>query len=225
MFRWNTRIGWIVATALQLSTAGCGLPLLDLSAGYPPVSRSEAIAIAEQYATHEWIANEQNIYRGRDGDGIPVLTPNWTVGQVNRGVAYQWGGFATLEQFDADLAAGKFAGDVNCSKPDESRFAVGVDCSGLVSRCWKLPVKHSTRSLPGICMRLRDAAELRPGDILDYFDAHVVLFKEFVDPGRTKIRCYEARGHGVMISEYDLGTMLREGFKPYRYRRITDSNP
>jgi hypothetical protein len=222
MLRRNTLVTWVIATGLQLLVTGCGPSFLDLSAGYPPVSRSEALAIAEQYANHEWTAGPQHIFRGRDGDGIPVRTPAWTVGQTNRGVAYQWGGFASIEEFDTGLAGGKFAGDVDFSKPDESRFAVGVDCSGLVSRCWKVPVKHSTRSLPGICVRLPDAADLRPGDILDYFDAHVVLFKEFADPARSKIRCYEAKGNQVIISEHDLAAMLREGFKPYRYKRITE---
>lgn len=180
------------------------------------------MAIAEAYANHEWTAREQHIYRGRDGDGIQVWTPDWTIGQVNRGIPYQWDGFSTIEQFDAGLAAGKFAGDVYHSKPDGSRFAVGVDCSGFVSRCWKLPVKHSTRSFPGICVRLRDPTELLAGDILDNFDAHVVLFKDFVDSGHTKICCYEARGKGVIVSEYDLPDLLREGFKPYRYKRITN---
>ena len=222
MLRWNTLVSTVVTTGFLFSFAGCGSSLLDLSAGYPPVSRDEAIRTADRYASHEWKAGEQNIFRGRDGDGIPVRTPNWTVGRINRGVAYQWGGVASIEEFDAGLAAGKFAGDVDFSKPDESRFAVGVDCSGLVLRCWNLPVKHSTRSLPGICVRLRNAAELRPGDILDYFDAHVALFKEFVDPDHSKIRCYEAKGSGVIVSERDLAAMLREGYKPYRYKRITE---
>jgi hypothetical protein len=222
MQRWNVWIGWTLAVLFQLFITGCGLPLLDLSANYPPVSRNEAMATAELYANHEWTAGPQNLFRGRDGDGIPVRTPAWTVGHVNRGVAYQWGGFASIEEFDAGLSAGKFAGDVDFSKPDESRYAVGVDCSGLVSRCWKQPVKHSTRSLPGICVRLRDANELQPGDILDSFDAHVVLFKEFADPTHSKIRCYEARGSKVLLSEYELAKMLQDGFKPYRYKRIMD---
>lgn len=215
--------GGIVATIVfSFFVVGCGSSFLDLSPGYPPLSRDEAIAIAERYANHEWTAGPQHIFRGRDGDGIFVRTPHWTAGQINRGVAYKWDGFASVEEFDAGLAAGKFAGDIDCTKPDQSRYAVGVDCSGFVSRCWKLPVKHSTRSFPGICIRLPDAAELRPGDILDYFDAHVVLFKEFVDPDRTKIRCFEARDGKVRVWEYNLADMLREGFKPYRYKRITD---
>jgi hypothetical protein len=222
MKRWKSQLGFYAIASVLLLASGCDRSWMDLSAGYPSVSRGEAMAIAEQYANHEWTVGPKNLFRGRDGDGIAVRTPNWTVGQVNHGVAYQWGGFASIEEFDAGLAAGKFAGDVDFSKPDESRFAVGVDCSGFVSRCWKLPVKHSTRSLPGICIRLRDAADLRPGDILDYFDAHVVLFKEYADPARSKIRCYEAKGNRVIVSELDLTAMLREGFTPYRYKRITD---
>ncbi len=215
-------IGHFAVIGILLFSGGCGHPRLDLSASYPTVSRYEAIRTAKRYASHEWAAGAQNIFRGRDGDGIPVRTPNWIVGRINRGVAYQWGGFASVEEFDAGLAAGKFAGDVDFSKPNKSRFAVGVDCSGLVSRCWNLPVKHSTRRLPGICVRLGNAVDLRPGDILNNFDAHVVLFKEFVDSDRSKIRCYEAKGRGVIVSERDLAAMLREGYKPYRYKRITD---
>ena len=34
-----------------------------------------------------------------------------------------------------------------------SRFAAGVDCSGFVSRCWRLDRPFSTRELPALCKK------------------------------------------------------------------------
>ncbi len=205
-----------------LLLGGCHLVPVCPGHTCPPITRSEAIRVANLYADHTWIASERNLFEGLDPDGIYVDTPDFTPGRSNRGVPYQWGGWVAIDEFDAAVAAGKYAGDLFCEKADESRFAVGVDCSGLISRCWDLPVKHSTRSLPGICVRLKDPRSLLPGDILNRFNRHVVLFKEFTDESKTTIRCYEATGDNVVRSEYILDAMLKRGFKPWRYKNIRD---
>lgn len=44
-----------------------------------------------------------------------------------------------------------------------SRFAAGVDCSGFVSRCWRLDRPFSTRELPALCTRLPSWEDLPDG--------------------------------------------------------------
>jgi len=63
---------------------------------------------------------------------------------------------------------------------------------------------------------------LRAGDILNKYDVHVVLFKSYVDGSKSSIECYEAKIPGVIRSRRSLEALLKEGYKPYRYRFITD---
>lgn len=203
-----------------------------------PLKRSEAVAIARSYAEHSWVATEKNVLHGRDASKIEVHTPNqqgaesgdglWTPGK-NLGVPYKWGGFDSLEKFDTGVRAGKAAGDLYSAEKRQlggaavSGQAVGVDCSGFISRCWKLSEKHGTATLPDLCTKLASAAELRPGDILNTSDGHVILFAKWLDETKTRALFYEAHPFSkVRASEYDAPALVAQGFKPYRYRKIQD---
>src|SRR5438067_6052453 len=119
-----------------------------------PLTRNEALQIAEAFAQHRWDATAKNIRHGLDSAHVEIHTPNvdatqpgtndashWTPGASNVGVPYKWGGFDTLESFDAGIKAGKAAGDLYT--PEKRRHggaavsaeAVGIDCSGFISRC------------------------------------------------------------------------------------------
>ncbi len=71
----------------------------------------------------------------------------WMPGLVNQGVPYKWGGFDDIGSFDEGIANGKAGGDVSSPAKRQadnaavSNHAVGVDCSGFVSRCLKLPAR------------------------------------------------------------------------------------
>ena len=206
------------------------------------LTRAEVLAIAESYRTHPWKAEVSNVFHGLDAQGIRVDTPDvafrppntrpgwWIAGQVNIGVPYQWGGFCTLKEFDAGLRAGKAAGDIytpakrNGLESAVSRQAVGIDCSGFISRCWKLEKNYSTRSLPEICTPI-DVEDLRPGDILNLDNAHVLLFVRFLDSDRTRIVSYETGcppTWKVILTNQPLQRLIKEGYRPLRYRQIRD---
>jgi hypothetical protein len=147
-------------------------------------------------------------------------------GQWNEGVPYQWGGFSTLAEFDRGIAAGKAAGDVytlqkrallEAAVSDE---AVGIDCSGFVSRCWRLPRAYSTRELDGICLRLPSYDALMPGDVLNTYNAHCLLFGGWVDAQRSRIWAYETGipPHWKVIRHRPTVASLKaSGFVPLRY--------
>lgn len=158
------------------------------------ITRAGVIATAERYLRHVWIPTERNVFHGIDLDGIRVDTPDagfprpeppagwWRIGQKNVGLPYMWGGFDTPESFDAGLRAGKAAGDIYTAEKRRllddavSRQAVGIDCSGFISRCWQLPRSYSTRELAALCEPVTDLAKVLPGDIFNLHNAHVVLF-------------------------------------------------
>lgn len=189
--------------------------------------RAEALKIAERYATHRWRATEANVMHGKDPDGVRVDTPDAksipsgfsTDGEWNVGIPYQWGGACTLEEFDRGVAEGKYAGHLPKSRGVQaSRHAVGVDCSGLVTVCWKLAQKQSTRSLGGLCYELDGFDDLQPGDILNRFDAHVMMFVDYADRERSRIVVYEAVTPRVLRREHAVADLKAGGYVPLRYR-------
>ena len=110
--------------------------------------------------------------------GCPVNTPDrnthtdWAEGMgwkaeeedeewiENISVPYQWGGCSSIEideidlkeikgygDFKSGIESRKCAGDSNYSKSDLQK-AVGIDCSGFVSRCWNQGTKYGTSTIP-----------------------------------------------------------------------------
>lgn len=172
------------------------------------VTRAECMNTADAYRLHRWTPTHANVKHGYDARGIRVDTPDigynpdgavpgwWKPGEANEGVPYQWGGFSTLAEFDAGVRAGKAAGDVYTSEKRRmlddavSTSAVGIDCSGYISRCWKLDRSYSTRELPLLCTRI-DWKELQPGDILNTHNAHCLLFAGWLDGQHKQLLAYE----------------------------------
>lgn len=205
------------------------------------VKRSEVISIAYTYTQLRWAPGEQHKLHGPDKDGILVHTPDktlssygyangwWKTGQEMTGMPYQWGGFDTPHQFLDSLKRDEVAGDISTPSKRElgdagtSSYACGIDCSGFVSRCWRLKRPYSTKQLPEICLPLKTWPQLRPGDIL-LNDRHVLLFKDWDDDGRS-ILAYEAgpypvwrvNAHSIPVSKLE-----REGYSPWRYKNIRD---
>lgn len=207
------------------------------------MTRQEILAKAEAYRAHRWFGEPRHARHGYDPDGIRVDTPDismpgdgvlrpdgwWRPGQWNEGIPYQWGGFSSLAEFDAGLRAGLAAGDVYTPAKRRhlhsavSRHAVGLDCSGFISRVWQLPRHHSTRELEGVSRRLASYNELQPGDILNRWNDHVVLFVRFTDPDRQGFEFYECGGERaskVTLERGRLEDFRRLGFVPLRYQRV-----
>jgi hypothetical protein len=207
------------------------------------VKRSEVIAIAEKYCSHVWAATDKHVFHGLDPNGIQVDTPNagyqpnegragwWKAGKHNVGIPYMWGGFDTPESFDAGLQEGKFAGDIYTAEKRRllddavSKHAVGIDCSGFVSRCWKLPRSYSTRELTGLCDPVTDLAQLKPGDIFNTHNSHVVLFAGWLDDEHKELTFFEAGSNPqwkVQLQRAPLGFLLDKGYTAWRYRGVVD---
>lgn len=204
------------------------------------VTPSEAVAIARRLSTHPWRPFARNILHGKDADGVVVQTPDighepdqprkgwWVPGIVNEGIPYKWGGFDDPSSFEAAVGLGHAAGDVSspakrrADNAAVSRHAAGLDCSGFVSRCLKLPRVHDTSQLPSVCQELPSAADLRPGDLLNIPRRHVVLCAGWADPGKNWIYYYETGGGPQYwkpgLKRAPLSAMLALGYKPLRYR-------
>ncbi|MFT5468945.1 MAG: hypothetical protein ACI8UO_004058 [Verrucomicrobiales bacterium] len=207
------------------------------------VGRSECIAIAESYRTHNWRPADRNAFHGYDKKGIRVDTPDhrfrpndgktrpgwWRAGRANVGVPYQWGGFDTPDSFDAALRSGKYAGDVytdakRAALDDAvSEEACGIDCSGFISRCWRLDRSYSTRELPGLCEPLDSFQQLLPGDLVNKHNDHALLFVDWHDSEKKHFMAYETGSPPtwkVLRHPIEVAYVKGLGYKPYRYRNI-----
>jgi hypothetical protein len=169
-----------------------------------PITRQKIIQNAETYATHKWYCNPDNI-RDYDCGGVHVKTPVWVTVGNNISVPYMWGGFSSLQQFDQGLKDGVSAGDYDThGNGAGSSCAVGVDCSGFVSRAWGLGSKYSTRSIPNISTQYASYDDLRPGDVVNYAGHHVRL-----------IHTVNGNGSFLIIEASGSGTDWRVGYNSY----------
>ncbi len=211
--------------------------LMPACANATPPTRAEAVQIAQSFAQHRWQPTAQNLRHGKDAAGILIHTPDhstgnpelWQPGEPSVGVPYKWGGFDSLESFERGVKAGKAAGDLYSAEKRRlggkavSGSAVGLDCSGFISRCWRFDEKQSTSSLAAHCVKLRSRAELRPGDALNQPGGHVVLFVKWLDDSQTRFLCYEAEPFSrVRASERHAPEMIAAGYSPLRYRKIRE---
>ena len=152
----------------------------------------------------------------------------WLPGAVNTGIPYKWGGFDGTASFDESIASGLAAGDVSspakrrADNAAVSKQAAGVDCSGFVSRCLKLPGVLDTTQLPSVCTALPSAGDLRPGDILNIPHRHVLLCAGWASDDHAWIYFYETGGPPEYwkpgLKQAPLNALIALGYQPLRYR-------
>ena len=194
---------------------------------YQPIEREQIIAIAEGFLNHEWQPTTENIfhdlYKGwhvdtPDRDTYTYQPSNWgwKANKINTAIPYKWGGFSSIsgfnltnpEDFDEQYTGtgeyegvAHYGGDIYTDKNFVCQLACGVDCSGFVSRCWNLPMKHGTYTLPYASSQVK-FHELEKGDVLDIPYYHVILFVEFLNNEKTLIRTIEAGGGYPNVNEH-----------------------
>ncbi len=182
--------------------------------------RTEALLTGESYVTHKYYCASDNIaYTDIEApDGDIVRTPAWLVTGWNSGVPYKWGGFSTLSHFDAGLAVGRYAGDIHTQ--GVCAYAVGVDCSGYVSRCWNLAYHYSTSMMPAITETYGSWYDLKPGDGVHKV-GHVRLFVNFGSDG--SIRCVESTSTHWDVSYYLYAPSDLGNYSPVYYVDMEDN--
>ena len=240
-------VRWVGCFGLLLFLVACsGVKTQHQGIDFSPaayVTRAETVEIAEAYRSHRWKPTPQNIFHGWDKEGIRVDTPDiaffadqsrpgwWRAGKSNEGIPYQWGGFDTPHQFDAKIRMGFAGGDVYSKEKRRlledgvSTRACGIDCSGFVSRCWRLERSYSTRELAGLCSELPSFQDLKMGDLVNKTNVHALLFVEWLNEEKTHFMAYETGAPPVwkvLAHPIEVAYVEKSGYRPFRYQNIVE---
>ena len=142
------------------------------------ITRTQIINNAVPYTTYIWTATKANIWNGTSCGGKTIQTPSWVQIGQNSGMPYCWGGWTKTTDIQNYLNNGKSAGDINTDTNfgAEPNCAVGLDCSGLVSRAWGLTNKLGGNGLVNISTPIT-LNQTQPGDILVLPGEHVMLIE------------------------------------------------
>lgn len=133
------------------------------------------------------------------------------------GLAYGWGGFMGVAEFDRRLAAGAAAGSHSWHGGAIASCVAGVDCSGFVSQAWGLSAKASSTSLSTDSLTVSvPVDQLLPGDILDRAGKHVVLVLGKNSEGDL-VFMESAGSSGARVHS---GWSYVQGYVPRRYRYV-----
>jgi hypothetical protein len=191
-----------------------------------PISRQQIIQNAEPYVPYRWYCHASNIWDSYCG-GVHVKTPGWVKVGYNISVPYMWGGFSSLMQFDQGIADGVSAGDCDThGNGAGSSCAVGVDCSGFVSRAWGLGTKYSTRSIPEISTQYASYDNLKPGDVVNYAGHHVRLIHSVYGNGSFLIIEAAASSTNWRVGYNSYSVADFQGrYLPRRYNKVIEGKP
>lgn len=97
------------------------------------------------------------------------------------------------------------------------------DCSGFVSMAWHSEAPgHSTRSLDNISHPVLWGS-LLPGDIVNHYDDHCMLFDHWVEKGVSlKVRHLVSPAEDMNYETKSVASLRNAGYSPLRYDKIFD---
>ncbi|MFF0294257.1 FG-GAP-like repeat-containing protein [Kitasatospora sp. NPDC004614] len=111
--------------------------------------------------------------------------------------------------------------------PDSSGRNYRTDCSGYVSMAWHLGTSLNTQTLPGVATEIgRD--QLKPGDVLNSYYDHVLLFEKWDDAAHTRFSYYSfgdtpvTHVTGQSITAGTIDGHPNSDYKALRYKKVVD---
>lgn len=181
------------------------------------ITPDDVVWRANRFANLHWYCDTNNTVSPYD----PTYQSQFTVGW-HYGEAYKWGGYDDESGFTTKIANGYAAGYAHNDRVVD--WACGIDCSGLVSRCWALAWKYGTYGLDGISWPIT-WDRLEKGDILLNPGSHVIIFDHWIFSGESfwgvdaSVGVDPAR---VNRREFRKSDLEGEGYSPKRYKNFIE---
>ncbi len=186
--------------------------MIGLIALAAATTREDALDNAAAYALHTWTATSANATADCSSD----YASDYPAGTY-MGLPYDWGGYMSLAEFDAGIAAGDGAGSHSWHGILEC--TVGVDCSGFLSMVWEIG-HYSTSTLYETATDI-DWDQIERGDAVNDSGSHVVLYTHLSEGGWPVF--YEASGGADKVHlNSDGGWSFLDGYQPIREDHIQD---
>ena len=211
---------WLIACIIliincQLSNSNCQAQ---------SITRAQIISNAVPYTTYTFTTTASNIKHSVSCSGVGnIITPSWVVVGNNTSMPYCWGGFSTQASFTSGLTHSKSAGDDDCTTGGDGSegCALGVDCSGFVSRTWGRATKESTSTIPNISTALGSATLTQPGDCFNNAGSHVRLVETNYGNGNYRVIESSANGWHVAYNTYTASQL--SAYVPRKYVNVAAS--
>ncbi|MER8101506.1 hypothetical protein [Kitasatospora sp. NPDC094016] len=118
--------------------------------------------------------------------------------------------------------------DQGGSYPDSSGRGYRTDCSGYVSMAWHLGTSANTQGLADSFTYQISRSDLMPGDILNSYYDHVILFEKWDDAAHTTFSYYSfgstpvKHRTGVSINAATLDSHPNGDYKALRYKNVVN---
>lgn len=178
------------------------------------LSRSEMLGIAQEYALAMAWLSDTNI----NGPCTGRTKPRYLGGPDSYiSVPYKWGGWSTVASYKyyMDPRTGR-AGDIDSASGTLS-CAHGVDCSGYVSRVWRLSTKHSTSTLNNVSYVIPKASLVS----MDIFlkSGHVMLYRSVSGNGYNVAESTTASSLDRVVFRWVTDSYANQ-FTPRRYNSV-----
>ena len=151
----------------------------------PSTTRDQIINKGLEFTNVRWKCPSQNSWNPYCGE----WSSDYIVDSIYKGEPYEWGGFDDTSQFHCNIDSNRLrAGSqkendcipydpIRDLEPGDPWWAAGIDCSGLVTRAFGIPVKKSATGLIDYCDSLVGGYEyLLRGDVLIKRKRHTYIF-------------------------------------------------
>lgn len=165
----------------------------------PTLGFSDAVNIAEEYRDMEWFVysiniTEHQVSSGNEQYGYTPENPcDWEdqMYTYQYGMPYHFGGRDTFDQWDVEYDQGFHGpGAHQVHWQGSLTWAAGIDCAGLVGRCWEVGediiydfnVTYIVNNYPEITQE-----QLLPGNCFARAGYHALLFHSWFDPSNVNV--------------------------------------
>jgi len=192
---------------------------------------SDPVAIAEDYLNLQWVVKPANVndnYTTSDNphEGYTTTNPcDWidSLGVTITGMPYHYGGKDSFTQWNNDYTNGTYGPGAHIAHyspnpPTSLNWAAGIDCSGLVGRCWGVPEANMPDCGCGYLITISHSItsqQVQPGDaFIRTTNAHARLcyYRIETDRDDDKVRTIEATGNPyynkTIEKEYSMSVMI-----------------